>query len=124
MKSSQILNELDFAKVKGLLPVIVQEYESNKVLTLAYTNKEALLKTLETGYAHYYRRSLKKVLKKGVTSGNIQKIVRIKMDCDKDALLYQVYQKGKACHLEEESCFMSKIIETENFELLRKTSQK
>ena len=103
------IDNLNFKKCSGLLPVIVQEYSSGKVLTLAYVNREALEKTVETGYAHYFRRSHGRVMMKGETSGNIQEIIDILVDCDHDALLYIVRQKGPACHLGEETCFHNRL---------------
>ncbi len=99
------MDRLDFEKNNGLIPVIVQEYSTRKVLMLAYMNREALQKTLETGLAHYYSRSRKKIWMKGETSGNIQKVRRILVDCDHDTLLIQVEQTGNACHAGEHSCF-------------------
>jgi len=99
------IQELDFDKVKGLIPVVVQDYKSLKVLTLAYVNKEALEKTVETGYAHYFRRSKGRVMKKGETSGNVQEVKEILVDCDYDALIFLVKQTGAACHLGKETCF-------------------
>lgn len=103
------IDELDFRKVGGLIPVVVQEHDSKKVLTLAYVNREALEKTLETGYAHYFRRSHGRVMKKGETSGHVQEIVDIRVDCDYDALLFIVRQHGPACHLGEETCFHNRL---------------
>ncbi|TXT54343.1 MAG: Phosphoribosyl-AMP cyclohydrolase [Candidatus Thorarchaeota archaeon] len=96
---------LDFEKGDGLIPVVVQEARTLEVLTLAYTNRAALVLTQSTGYAHYYRRSKGRVMKKGVTSGNVQKIVSILTDCDNDALVFLVDQMGPACHLNERTCF-------------------
>jgi phosphoribosyl-AMP cyclohydrolase / phosphoribosyl-ATP pyrophosphohydrolase len=104
------IDELDWDKMNNLIPVITQEATTREVLTLAYVNKEALQRTIETGLAHYYRRSHNKVMKKGVTSGNIQKIVKIITDCDNDSLLYIVNQTGPACHLGERTCFHKVII--------------
>lgn len=103
------LEELNFEKGDGLIPVVVQNHLSGRVLTLAYVNKEALRKTLETGYTHFFRRSHGKVMKKGETSGNVQKVVGILVDCDYDALIYLVEQAGPACHLGEETCFHNKL---------------
>ncbi|MEM1507256.1 MAG: phosphoribosyl-AMP cyclohydrolase [Candidatus Bathyarchaeia archaeon] len=105
------LNELNFGKGGGILPVVVQDKDSGKVLTLAYVNREALEKTIATGYAHYYRRSHGRVMMKGETSGNVQEIVDILVDCDNDALLYIVKPKGPACHLGEETCFHNRLKE-------------
>ena len=103
------IDELDWAKMDNLIPVVTQEANTLEVLTLAFVNREALNKTLETGWAYYYRRSHGKVMKKGVTSGNVQKIVEILTDCDNDALVYLVEQTGPACHLGERTCFHKKV---------------
>ena len=79
------------------------------MLTLAYADHEAVKQTVETGWAHYYRRSYGLVMKKGVTSGNVQRIREILLDCDRDALVYLVDQTGPACHLGERSCFHNKL---------------
>lgn len=108
------IEELDFEKGGGLIPVVAQDHSSLRVLTLAYINEEALKRTLETGYAHYYRRSFRRVMMKGATSGNIQRIVDILVDCDYDALIYLVEQTGVACHMGEETCFHNRLWETED----------
>jgi len=105
------IDELDWEKVDGLIPVVTQEARSREVLTLAYINREALKLTVESGYAHYYRRSHGKVMKKGVTSGNVQKMVDILVDCDFDAVVYLVEQTGPACHLGERTCFHNRLAE-------------
>ncbi len=91
--------------IDGLVPVIVQDSESREVLMMAYANDEAVRLTKETGYAHYYSRSRKKLWKKGEESGHFQKVVSILTDCDEDCLLYLVEQQGAACHTGFESCF-------------------
>jgi phosphoribosyl-AMP cyclohydrolase len=91
--------------IDGLVPVIVQDAESREVLMMAYANDEAVRLTRETGYAHYYSRSRKKLWKKGEESGHFQKVVHILTDCDEDCLLYIVVQHGAACHTGFESCF-------------------
>ncbi|MEM1586403.1 MAG: phosphoribosyl-AMP cyclohydrolase [Candidatus Bathyarchaeia archaeon] len=108
------IDELNFEKCGGILPVVVQEKDTGRVLTLAYVNKEAIQKTIETGYAHYYRRSHGRVMMKGETSGNVQEVLDILVDCDLDAVLYVVRPMGPACHLGEETCFHNKLKETEN----------
>lgn len=90
---------------KGLVPAIVQEEGTNKVLMLAYMNREALLKTLETGLAHYYSRSRKEQWLKGETSGHFQHVVELSVDCDEDTILLTVKQDGAACHTGSKSCF-------------------
>jgi phosphoribosyl-AMP cyclohydrolase len=99
------MEQLDWKKSDGLIPVVTQEADTLEVLTLAYVNKEALQLTFETGWAHYYRRSHGKVMMKGVTSGNVQKIRQVLTDCDNDALVFLVEQTGPACHLGERTCF-------------------
>jgi len=99
------IDDLDFGKANGLIPIIVQDYGTLKVLTLAYANREALEKTLQTGYAHYFRRSLGRVMKKGKTSGNVQEVKEILIDCDGDTAIFLVKPVGPACHTGEETCF-------------------
>lgn len=101
----QMLQKLDFKKGNGLVPVVIQDVRTLDVLTLAYVDKDAFQMTVTTGFAHYFRRSKKRVMKKGITSGNVQKVIRIITDCDQDALLFQVTQVGDACHLGKTSCF-------------------
>ncbi len=102
------IENLDWQKEGGLLPVVVED-TAGKVLTLAYMNREALEKTLETGYAHYYSRSKKRIRRKGEVSGNVQKVVSLKADCDNDALLMRVEQTGNACHTGHYSCFYNSL---------------
>ncbi len=97
--------KLDFKKGNGLIPVVVQDVKSKELLMLAYANKEAVEKTLSTGYAHYWSRSRKQLWMKGETSGHTQKIKRVIVDCDYDALLYVVEQKGSVCHTGKDTCF-------------------
>jgi phosphoribosyl-AMP cyclohydrolase len=104
------IKELKFDE-KGLIPVVVQEASTREVLMVAYANEEAILKTIETGYAHYYSRSRKKLWMKGETSGNLQKVKEILYDCDGDTLIYLVEQKGPACHTGNRTCFYRKLAE-------------
>jgi phosphoribosyl-AMP cyclohydrolase / phosphoribosyl-ATP pyrophosphohydrolase len=97
----------------GLVPIITQEAGSKDVLMLAYANREALEKTLQTGLAHYFSRSRNKLWQKGEESGHTQKIRSIRLDCDGDAILYTVDQTGPACHKLEHSCFHNSLLETE-----------
>ena len=98
--------ELDFAKMGGLLPAIVQDYKTNEILMQAYMNKEAWELTLKTGLAHYFSRSRKSLWKKGETSGNVQIVKEIRVDCDEDCLLLKIIQQGgAACHTGKRSCF-------------------
>ena len=103
------ISDLDFEKFSGMLPVIAQEQASGKVLMLAYANLEAVRKTQETGYAHYWSRSRNTLWKKGESSGHVQQITEILVDCDEDTLLYKVSQTGPACHTGEKSCFFRKL---------------
>lgn len=93
----------------GLIPAIAQDADTDEVLMLAYVSPEALDRTLETGYAHYYSRSRDELWKKGSTSGNTQKIEAVRVDCDGDTLLYRVDQAGGACHTGYRSCFYRTI---------------
>jgi phosphoribosyl-AMP cyclohydrolase len=102
--------DLDFEKGKGLLPAIVQEFRTGKVLMLAYVNHASWEKTLETGEAHYWSRSRQEIWHKGGTSGNVQKIKEIYVDCDSDTVLFKVEQVGgAACHTGYETCFHKQV---------------
>ena len=98
------INELKFDE-KGLIPVVVTDAESKKVLTLAYMNRESLQISMEKGLTCFFSRSRQKLWLKGETSGNYQHIVSIVADCDKDALEVKVKKDGPACHLGTDSCF-------------------
>jgi phosphoribosyl-AMP cyclohydrolase / phosphoribosyl-ATP pyrophosphohydrolase len=93
----------------GLVPVIAQDAATGDVLTLAYANREAVEKTLASGEAHYYSRSRSELWRKGATSGNTQRVVEVRLDCDGDALLYVVEPRGPACHTGENSCFFTSL---------------
>ena len=93
----------------GLVPVVVQDAGTQEVLMVAYANAEAVEKTRETGFAHYFSRSRKKLWKKGEESGHVQKIQEIRVDCDEDCILYLVKQEGAACHTGFRSCFYRTI---------------
>lgn len=96
--------DVDFGD-NGLVPAVAQDADSKDVLMLAYVSPEALDATLETGYAHYYSRSREELWKKGGSSGHLQEIQEVRVDCDADTLLYLVDQTGGACHTGHESCF-------------------
>jgi phosphoribosyl-AMP cyclohydrolase len=93
----------------GLIPAIVQDAASGRVLMMAWMNESSLGSTLETGLMHYWSRSRKKFWLKGETSGHTQKVVRWFKDCDADTLLFQVEQVGGACHTGFESCFFQEL---------------
>lgn len=108
--SFDMINNIKFDD-KGLIPAIVQDATSGKVLMLAYMNKESFEKTVETKETWFYSRSRKELWHKGATSGNIQTVKSMSLDCDGDTLLINVTQHGPACHTGEESCFFKPIIE-------------
>ena len=101
--------KVDFEKNGGLVPVIVQDIDTDEVLMLAYMNEEALQKTMDTGYAHYFSRSRNKLWKKGESSGNTQEVKDILIDCDNDTILLKVKQNGPACHTGRKSCFFTNL---------------
>ncbi len=106
---NDILNKIDWNKTP-LIPAIAQDFKSKEVLMLAYMNKEALKLTLDTNIAHYYSRSRKRIWKKGESSGNIQKVKDILIDCDEDSVLLKVEQVGNAaCHTGRYSCFFRSV---------------
>ncbi len=96
---------VDFDKGQGLVPVIVQDDETHEVLMLAYMNKEALERTLESRQVWFYSRSRQELWHKGATSGNYLNVRRIFIDCDDDTLLIRAQPLGPACHTGERSCF-------------------
>ena len=101
--SPDLLTELRYQA--DLIPVVVQDNVTKTVLMFAYANAEAIARTKATGYAHYYSRSRQKLWKKGEESGNMQKVIDIRVDCDADCILYLVEQTGCACHEGYLSCF-------------------
>ncbi len=91
---------------KGLVPVIAQDVYTGEIRMMAYANQEAIEKTLETGFAHYYSRSRQSIWKKGETSDELQEVLEIRIDCDEDAIIYMVKQyKDIACHTGNRNCF-------------------
>ncbi len=96
---------LDFEKGNGLIPVVIQDYESNEVLMLAYMSQESFNLTLKNNKTWFYSRSRNELWNKGATSGHLQYVKEIKIDCDNDTLLVLVEQVGAACHTGERSCF-------------------
>jgi phosphoribosyl-ATP pyrophosphohydrolase/phosphoribosyl-AMP cyclohydrolase len=104
------LSVLQFSK-EGLIPAIVQDVATGQVLMLAYMNREALERTLNTGLAHYWSRSRAMLWQKGETSGHLQHVRDMRYDCDADTLLMMVEQEGVACHTGERSCFFHRLSE-------------
>ncbi len=98
----------------GLIPAIVQDHYTKKVLMLAYMNAESLDISIKEGYTCFFSRSRQELWRKGETSGNKQKIVSIRTDCDCDTLLIDVIKSGPACHTGSESCFFNDIVESED----------
>ena len=108
------INKLNFKWCNEYVIGIAQDFKTKGVLMCAFMNKEAVEKTFETGYVHYYSTSRKKLWKKGEESGNTQKILKIIPDCDNDTLLMIVRQKGAACHTGNKSCFYQKPVFAED----------
>ena len=104
------IDDINFEKSQGLVPVIVQDSKSKDILMLAYTNRLAIEETVRTGYGHYWSRSRNKLWKKGEESGNVQKVLEIRIDCDEDTLIYLVEQSGNACHKNTKTCFQRDLI--------------
>ncbi len=104
-----IVEQIDFKKNGGIVPVIVQDANTKDVLMLAYMDKEAVELTMSTNFAHYFSRSKQRIWRKGESSGHTQEIVDMYMDCDNDTLLLKVIQKGVACHTGRKTCFFTDI---------------
>jgi phosphoribosyl-AMP cyclohydrolase len=100
---------IDLKYSDNLIPVVTVDARTREVLMVAHADREALELTRETGFAHYYSRSRKRIWKKGEESGHLQRVVRILVDCDEDTLLYEVEQTGVACHTGHRSCFYRTI---------------
>ena len=115
VKVDVLESKITFDKFKtnsdGMIPVIVQDYKTDKVLMLAYMNEESIRKTLEEKKACYFSRSRQELWTKGLTSGNIQEVEALYYDCDADSLLVLVKQTGVACHTGNYSCFFNPIME-------------
>ncbi len=101
---------------QGLIPAIIQNIKTKEVLMLAYMNRESIMKTIETKTTWFYSRSRQKLWNKGETSGNIQMVEKISLDCDSDTLLIEVNPLGNSCHTGEESCFYTTIFENKNID--------
>jgi phosphoribosyl-AMP cyclohydrolase len=104
-----MINELKFDKL-GLIPCIIQDFDSGEILMLAYMNCQSLNMTIETGYTHFWSRSRQKFWKKGETSGHVQEVKEILIDCDADTIVIKAIQHGPgACHAGYKSCFYRNI---------------
>ena len=102
--------ELNFDKAGGLVPAIAQDQETGEVLMMAYMNRESWNLTLQTGIVHYWSRSRKRLWKKGESSGNVQEVKELRVDCDADCVLVKVRQVGDAaCHTGYRSCFFNLV---------------
>jgi phosphoribosyl-AMP cyclohydrolase len=105
--SNQAASQIDFEKAGGVVPVVTQDYQSGRLLMVAYMNREAFEETVKTGHACYFSRSRNRLWRKGEESGNYQTVHEIRIDCDNDTILLSVEQHGDraACHEGFESCF-------------------
>lgn len=102
--------KLNFNKLNGLVPAIVQDYRTGEVLMLAFMNEEAWQKTLETGLTHFYSRTRQTLWQKGSSSGHVQRVKEVYVDCDEDTILLKVEQVGgAACHTGYRSCFYRRL---------------
>jgi len=106
----------DFDKLGGIIPAIAQDYKNGEILMLAYMNEEAFELTTQSGIVHYFSRSRNRIWKKGETSGNLQELKEMRLDCDADTLLIKVNQIGAACHEGYRSCFF-RILEDGDFRI-------
>ena len=105
---ADLLGQIAFDR-DGLIPAIAQQHDSGEVLMLAWMNRAAIEQTLATGDAHYWSRSRQKLWRKGETSGQNQRLVELRVDCDGDTLLLLVDQKGVACHTGRRNCFFRAV---------------
>ncbi|MBN2221588.1 MAG: bifunctional phosphoribosyl-AMP cyclohydrolase/phosphoribosyl-ATP diphosphatase HisIE [Vallitaleaceae bacterium] len=109
---------------QGLVPVVTQDALTNEVLMVAYMNEEAYQKTLETKKAHYYSRSRQQLWFKGETSGHIQHVQSVLVDCDEDTLILKVRQEGAACHTGNFSCFYREILTADDLQTVETVTSK
>ncbi|MHA1264354.1 MAG: phosphoribosyl-AMP cyclohydrolase [Candidatus Helarchaeota archaeon] len=116
--ATEFIKNLDFSKANGLVVVVIQDWQTNEILMVGFANEEAILKSLQTGITHFYSRSRKKLWKKGETSGHIQEIKNVFLDCDGDAILFKVDQKVAACHTGYKSCFFRELTDAGALEFI------
>ena len=115
ISSTEVFNISDIKfNEKGLIPVVAQCVQSGKVLMMAWMNKEAIKKTIETKDMFYFSRSRQKLWQKGETSGHFQKLHELRLDCDNDTILALIEQKGSACHTGAKSCFFKSTKDINN----------
>lgn len=105
----ELLSEIKY-DASGLVPAIVQDVDTHEVLMLAYMNAESLRLTMETGETVFWSRGRRELWHKGATSGNVQRVVEVRVDCDADTLLIRVQPAGPACHTGERTCFYREIV--------------
>jgi phosphoribosyl-AMP cyclohydrolase len=105
------ISEIKF-NAEGLIPAIAQDAENNEVLMMAYMNEESLKLTMEKGETYFWSRSRGELWHKGETSGNVQRVVEVRVDCDADTLLIRVHPAGPACHTGNQTCFYRNINES------------
>jgi phosphoribosyl-AMP cyclohydrolase len=103
---------------RGLIPAIAQDHATGEVLMLAWMNAASLARTLETGQVTYWSRSRAELWAKGATSGHVQRLVELRIDCDRDALLLRVDQTGPACHTNRQSCFHTAVQDGTEVEIM------
>lgn len=103
----------------GLIPAIAQDHETGEVLMMAWMNAASIARTLETGNVTYWSRSRQAFWAKGETSGHVQRLVDLRIDCDRDCLLLQVTQDGPACHTNRRSCFYTALRQGEETEIMK-----
>ena len=103
---------------QGLIPAIAQDHATGEVLMLAWMNAASLARTLETGQVTYWSRSRAELWAKGATSGHVQRLVELRLDCDRDALLLRVDQTGPACHTNRRSCFHTAVRDGTEVEIM------
>lgn len=108
-EARRAVERVDFSKLNGLVPAIAQDSATGAVLMQAFVNEEALVKTLTTGYAHYWSRSRRRLWMKGEESGNVQVVEEVWADCDYDSLLFKVAQRGVSCHEGFYTCFHNRL---------------
>ncbi len=108
-----LLKRINFAKMGGLIPAVAQDWKTGAVLMVGFMNKEALEKSLREGRVSYWSRTRKRIWTKGEQSGNTQEIKEVVLDCDSDAVLIKVHQRGNVCHEDKPTCFSQNIYETE-----------